>query len=79
MYVKKHLRFAKKYLRISAEHANKIFAFFTEHTRNARGAGCIIVSDDAVVCAGVLVFDDCAATKKAETAGENDFGVEGRR
>ena len=26
--------------------------------------------DDAVVCAGVLVFDDCAATEKAETAGE---------
>ena len=38
-----------------------------------------IVSDDAVVCAGVLVFNDCAATEKTETAGEDDFGVEGRR
>ena len=62
-----------------AEYVGSSFAAFTEYARNARSAGCVVVSDDAVVCAGVLVFNDCAATKEAETAGEDDCGVEGRR
>lgn len=62
-----------------AEYVGSSFAAFTEYARNARSAGCVVVSDDAVVCAGVLVFDDCAAAKEAETAGKNDFGVEGGR
>ena len=64
---------------MSAEYVGNSFAVFTEYARNARGAGGIVVPDDAVVCAGVLVSDDCAAAKEAKTAGKNDFGVEGGR
>ena len=64
---------------MGASYVGNSFAAFTEYTRNARGAGGIVVPDDAVVCVGVLVSDDCAATEKAETAGEDDCGVEGRR
>ena len=64
---------------MGASYVGNSFAAFTEYTRNTRGAGGIVLPDDAVVCAGVLVFDDCAAAKEAETAGKNDCGVEGRR
>ena len=79
MCVKKRLRFAVKKLPMGAEYVGSSFAAFTEYARNARSAGRIVLPDDAVVCAGVLVFDDCAAAKEAKTAGKNDFGVEGRR
>ena len=64
---------------MSAEYVGSSFAVFSEYARNTRSAGGIVVPDDAVVCAGVLVFDDCAAAEKTETAGKNDFGAEGRR
>lgn len=71
------MRFAGKCLQILLEYGRDFFAALAEYACNAWGAGSFIVPDDAVVCAGVLVSDDCAAAEKTKATRKDDFGAEG--